>query len=119
MHRRTEILKELVQFTRPTEPLWRELSSFGWDCDDESIRLVFKKQDLLTVFERFLAGEISPKELEDWAEGLECRDDITFEEEDSDLMRDMLFRLSSPILTEDLTIQSVTKMKHELSQKRG
>lgn len=115
MHRRTEILREIVQFARPAEPLWRELSSFGWDCDDESVRLVFKKKELIAVFDRFLAGKISPQELEDWAEGLEGRDDVTFEEEDSELMRDMLFRISSPAITQALTMQSVTQMKHELT----
>lgn len=119
MHRRTEILQALVQFTRPTEPLWRELSSFGWDCDDESIHLVFKKKDLIAVLDQFLAGDISPKELEDWAEGLECREDLTFEEEDSEMMRDMLFRLSSPAITEALTVLSVTQMKRELTEERG
>jgi hypothetical protein len=119
MHRRTEILKELVRFTRPAEPLWRELSSFGWDCDDESIHLVFKKEDLVAVLDRFLVGDISPKELEDWAEGLECRDDITFAEKESEMMRDMLFRISSPAITKALTIQSVTQMKYELTTERG
>jgi hypothetical protein len=116
MHRRTQILKALVQFTRPTEPLWRELFSYGWDCEDESLHLVFKKEELITVLDRFLAGEISPEELEDWAERLECRDDITFEEADSERMRDLLFRLSSPAINDELTLDTIAQMKGKLTE---
>jgi hypothetical protein len=46
-----EILQELARFETPTEPLLRELRSFGWDWSDAPL-LVLKKEDFLRIIDR-------------------------------------------------------------------
>lgn len=118
MNRRAEILQELVRFEKPTEPLLRELGSFGWDWSEAPL-LVLKKEDLVRVVDRFLAGEIDAAQLQQWAENLEVREDVAFDEPEEALIDDVFFRLATPEINEPLTRQSVQRMKDELTRNRG
>ena len=118
MNRRAEILQELVRFDKPTAPLMRELRSLGWDWSGDAL-LILKKEDLLRIIDRFLTGEVTAAQLQEWAENLEVRDDVTFDEEEKESIDDVFFRLATPEINEPLTLQSVQKMKDELTQKGG
>jgi hypothetical protein len=115
VNRRAEVLQELVRYEKPTEPLMRELKSFGWDWSDAPL-LVLKKEDLLKIINRFLSGEISATQLQEWAENLEVREDIAFDEKESELIDDVFFRLATPEINEPLTSESVQRMKDELTR---
>ena len=118
MNRRAEILQALVRFDKPTEPLLRELGSFGWDWNEAPL-LVLKKGDLLRVVDRFLTGEIDAAQLQQWAENLEVREDVAFDDHEEALIDDVFFRLATPEINEPLTRESVQKMKYELEQTGG
>jgi hypothetical protein len=115
MSRRAEILQELARFETPTEPLLRELRSFGWDWSDAPL-LVLKKADFLRVVDRFLAGQISAAQLQEWAENLEEREDVAFDESEGELLDDIFFRIATPEINEPLTQEVVQRMRHELTR---
>jgi hypothetical protein len=119
MNRRAEILHELVRFEKPSGPLMRELQSFGWDWAEEAPLLILKKEDLLRIIDRFLAHEISAEQLHEWAENLEVREDVAFDEKESDLIDSVFFRIAVPEIHEQLTQESVGRMRAELSSKKG
>jgi hypothetical protein len=106
MRRRTQILQELARFETPSEPLLRELRSFGWDWTGKPL-LVLTKADILRVIDRFLAGQISAAQLQEWAENLEVREDVAFEERDAELLDDIFFRIATPMINEPLTHEVV------------
>lgn len=118
MNRRAEILHELVRFEKPSYPLRCELGSFGFDWDGEPL-LILKKEHLLRIIERFLADEITAAQLQEWAENLEVREDVAFDEEERDLIDPIFFRISSPEIHESLTHDSVRRMQAELTRKKG
>jgi hypothetical protein len=115
MHRRAEILQELARFETPTEPLLRELGSFGWDWTGAPL-LVLTKADILRVIDRFLAGQISAAQLQEWAETLEVREDVAFEERDAELLDDIFFRIATPMINEPLTHEVVQRMRDEITR---
>ena len=96
----------------------RELGSFGWDWEGDAL-LILKKEDLLRIIDRFLAGEVTAVQLQEWAENLEVRDDVAFDGEEKELIDEVFFRLATPEINEPLTLQSVQKMRDELTRKRG
>lgn len=118
MNRRAEILEELVRFDRPTEPLMRELSSLGWDWNGEPL-LTLQKAHLLRIIDRFLAGDITAEQLQQWAENLEVREDVAFDQEEEELLDDVFFRIATPFINEPLTRESVQEMRDELTRKEG
>jgi len=116
--RRAEILQELVRFEAPSAPLVRELRSFGWDWSGEPL-VVIKKEDLLRVIDRFLAGELSAPQLQEWAENLEVREDVAFDEEERDLVDPIFFRIATPEINDPLTLDVVRQMRRELTNEEG
>jgi hypothetical protein len=115
MSRRAEILQELARFETPTEPLLQELRAFGWDWSGAPL-LVLTKADLLRVIDRFLAGQISAAQLQQWAENLELREDVAFDERDAELLDDIFFRIATPEINEPLTHDVVRRMRDEIAR---
>lgn len=113
--RRAEILRELARFETPTEPLLQELRSFGWDWSDAPL-LVLTKADFLRVIDRFLAGYISAAQLQEWAENLEVREDVAFDERDAELLDDVFFRIATPEINEPLIHDVVQRMRDEITR---
>lgn len=118
MNRRAEILEQLVRYEVPTEPLVRELRGFGWDWNCEPL-LILRKEHLIRIIDRFLAGEISGAELHQWAENLELREDVAFEDTDADMIDSVFFRLAVPEINEPLTPEVVRNLRRELGHDCG
>ena len=114
MNRRAEILQELARYESPTEPLMNKLGSFGWDWSSEPL-LILKKEHFLSIINRFLANQISALQLQEWAENLEVREDVAFDERNAELLDDIFFRIATPFINEPLTKEVVQKMKEQLT----
>ncbi len=112
--RRADILRRLVRYDEPPEPLMRELREFPWDWFEEEPLVVLSASDLLRVIDRFLAGEIDAQQLQVWAERLECREDFGFDPADEELVDDVFFRLATPFINEPLTPEAVARMREQL-----
>lgn len=119
MNRRAEILQELVRYEKPSEPLMRELKSFGWDWSEEAPLIVLKKEHLLRIMDRFLADDITAAQLQEWAENLEAREDVAFDPKEEELLDEIFFRIATPFINESLTKEVARKMRDELTETRG
>lgn len=108
---RSLLLHELLHFTRPTADVVRNLSDFGWDSDEELVTL--QADHVAAVLSRFLSGEIESQEVEDWANAVECRDDIGMRLDSP--VADVLHALANPSLIYPLTkhfaIEQVAMLK--------
>ena len=114
VQRRADILKRLIRYEEPPEPLTSELREFPWDWLEEEPLVRLSTDDLLHVIDRFLAGDIDAQQLQDWAERLECREDIGFGPDDEELVDDVFFRLATPFINEPLTEETVSRMREQL-----
>jgi hypothetical protein len=108
---RTFHLEELLQFSRPIAGVVSDLSAFGWDSDEELVTL--EPSHISAVLNRFLSGEISVADVEDWANAIECREDIGLIQESP--VADALDELANPLLTRPLTRQSAAEWVVALS----
>jgi hypothetical protein len=112
--RRAELLRHLVEFDEPCEPVQKELVQFGWEWRAAPLVKIERKH-MLSVMDRFISGRISAGDLHFWADRLEGRDDISFDAEDGDLLREMLFRIANPEASESLTVEVVTALRKVLA----
>ena len=112
---RSVLIKEIAQLGANYIDYKKEIQEFPWDCDDELYFLT--KADLLSVFSRFLSGELNSEELEKWADFLECRDDLGYELEFEDELREIIFLLANPIINykiDDKLIKELTDKVREM-----
>ncbi|HBA70776.1 MAG TPA: hypothetical protein DER40_06405 [Geobacter sp.] len=101
-----ETLEDLVEFRKTPEELQDALKGFPWDSE-ELVQL--GRQHVSTVLKRYLAGEISTQEVDDWANLIECRDDIDYED-----VADVLHILANPLITNELTSAVAAQFIEEL-----
>jgi hypothetical protein len=93
------ILSGLVEFTRPLDELLIELKRLEWDSEAPLVTL--KVKHLVSTLRRYLAGQLSCKDVEIWANAIEMRDDIGYEPDT--IAGQLLHELANPLLTVPLT----------------
>jgi hypothetical protein len=102
----------LILYELPIESVLAELSGLGWDAPEPLVLLT--REDIVRILDRYLAGELGAAEVTDWANLLECREDIGFPTGEEDVRSDAVFRLANPSLTDAVTPELGQVIRREL-----
>jgi hypothetical protein len=95
---RTASLEALVKVTMPISEAISRLTEFPWDSDTELVNIT--PEDFCHVLSLFKQNSLSSAEIEDWANALECRDDVGLS---ALLTQELLYELANPLLTQPLS----------------
>ena len=110
---RFSVLKDLVSFSKPIDELSNMLSQLSWDYDGEPF--IVNSIDVKSVLERFLDGRCTAKDLEDWANLIECREDLELEEHKFEELENVIDCLANPTLQGEITTASCKNLLASLS----
>jgi hypothetical protein len=97
---RAVLLRQLIEYRLPVETTIAELSTYGWDSEEPHVRLEAK--DIKGVLRRYLNEELSSAQVTDWADLIECREDIDSGQSESALSS-LIFQLANPNLNAEVT----------------
>ncbi|HEX2210578.1 MAG TPA: hypothetical protein VHG93_23055 [Longimicrobium sp.] len=111
---RRSLLMSLLRGERPTAELRRELARHPWDCESPLVTL--EATHVRGMTQRFVDGLISARDLEDWADALELREDIDMEAGKEDLLRETIQRLANPELYDPLTRDHAADILREMDE---
>ena len=111
---KTSILLDLVHFKNNIDALKNMLSQIGFDSETELVSM--SRDDIVENLQSSLDKKISFLELEEWANLIECREDIGFEDEKT---QEMIFKLANPYLYGKLDEKQVLSYLNELDEKCG
>ena len=100
---RVDWLKALLNFDRPLEEVTSGLVSFPWDSLEELA--ILNSDHFIEVLRRYLVGEVGSEQVETWANAIEGREDIGFDQDNRDLVREVLHELANPYLTRALSFE--------------
>ena len=106
---KTSILLDLVYFKNNIDTLKNMLSQIGFDSETELASM--SRDDIAEILQRSLDKKISFLEIEEWANLIECREDIDFEDEKT---QEMIFKLANPYLYGKLDEKQVLSYLNEL-----
>jgi hypothetical protein len=109
---RSELIKGIAQIGANYSDYKMEIQKYPWDCDSELYFLT--KEDLLSVFSRFQSGELDSVTIEKWANFLECRDDLGYQIEHEDDLREIIFLLANPVINYSIDAKLVTELTEEI-----
>ncbi|MGV7217710.1 hypothetical protein [Bradyrhizobium sp. UFLA05-112] len=98
---RETILSSLIHFDASIPDLKSGLGSLTWDSDPV---VTLARRDIVAVLERFSTGEIDALAVEDWANLVECREDIGFESGYEDVIHAAIHDLANPVLSGELRV---------------
>jgi hypothetical protein len=113
---RVRALHSLVKYELPVDRALAQLSSFGWDAPEPLVWLT--SADVENLLARYASGELTAEQVTDWADLIECREDIGVSNEEA-YLNGIVFRLANPNLNEEITPQVVGRMQKEIQRARG
>jgi hypothetical protein len=108
---RARLIGELLNYERSVQDVLAGLSTYGWDSDEPLREL--KPSHVRHALHRFVLAELSAAQVEEWANAIECRDDIAYEP--SSLEGDTIFELANPELTQQLDLARAKQLLQLLS----
>ena len=98
---RKQLLLDLILLRGKTQDIKHEPSKQSWDSVSPIVKI--DTQSMIFVLTKYIKGEISTDELEEWANLVECRDDI----EIPSLIQEFIFELANPEINGDITKKKV------------
>ena len=93
---RRKVLLELLNWTSPLREVFAQVALFAWD--HETTLVLVERHHLRNALTRYVEGSAISEEMEQWAEALESRDDVGFEDGVAELARELLWKLANPAL---------------------
>ena len=92
------VLRMSVGYTDEIKNLQLE----NWDVEKPLV--ILTSNILQMLLRKYILGEINASELQYWAEFVELRDDIGYEEKNEDVLREVIFELATPEINRVLSL---------------
>lgn len=108
---RLEILIDVLEHRHSWPVLAERLRLIPFDAPHPLIKAA--PRHVISTLERFLSGELSALDVEEWANLIEMREDIEFDA----VTKDAIWELANPQLTEQLTISAAKRIVTALNLK--
>lgn len=111
---RLEIVRQLLDLSVPLDSAASALRRFGWDYEGEQAEL--RRKHLKNVLNLYLDERLPAADVERWANLVEGREDICFEEGAEEAIGEILYQLANPVLVGRLTKESAEELIAAASQ---
>ena len=92
---RKEIVTHLIKLDKPLEEISMLLQALSWDSEEE---IPLRKRDIKSVLVRYINDSIDIKTLTKWANMIEGREDIRYDESCFKDVKQLVFDLANPDL---------------------
>ena len=101
MESRAQLLESLLQYSAPIEQIMEKLKRFLWDS--KTVLVTITRKNIIRLLEDYCAGGLEAGRVEEWANALEAREDIAFEDGHEGALQEAIYQLANPLLTAHLT----------------
>ena len=112
LENRTSLLERVVRYELPIEDTLVLLRAYGWEAPGELVQLAVA--DAVAILERYLAGELTGRQVQHWAELLELRKDVGYAPPQADELRRLIFALANPEASESLSPSLARRLRRLL-----
>ena len=114
MKSRHTLLTELLAINRPLALITQELSEYPSGSNEEILEL--RRAHIVDACRRVLSGNLTTFDLSRWADTLEGREDLKYQEGKEKELATALFELSSPEINSPLNSQFLTDLITRLDE---
>jgi hypothetical protein len=111
---RRACLEDLVRCVLPIRPTADAVRRLPWDSEAGAL-VVLTLAHCIAVMDRFSAGQLSADQIEEWADALECREDIRHEVE---IVGEVIHTLANPALYGAITAALVKDLRERCAAGR-
>lgn len=110
---RTWVIGRLLHFAEPFDSLNQRIAQIPWDYTGVGVEMNIGH--IKSVLERYLKGDLTKEDVENWANAIEGREDINFRMSSAPAIEETIFELANPVLTQSLTARRAAELLTELS----
>jgi hypothetical protein len=110
---RHEALKNLLELNGSVSSLVEAVQAFPWDAD--AALVTFTRAHMRAALQKYRDKALDAEQLEDWANAIECREDVGFEAGYEDMLQEAIFQLANPLLTLAVTDESARLLVAKLA----
>lgn len=100
---RAESLRQIITFGEFREKAFTELVKFG--CDSETALFEINLKILAEILRMYISGFITADDLEEWANFIECRDDVNYSK-----IEDYIYAIANPEIMGEINVSKITQM---------
>lgn len=111
--KRTDLLSAVVAHELPIEPVIAQLAELPWDSE---VLIELCPQHVVAILDRYLRSELSAEQVAEWAERIECRDDIGFAQTSAETTKEAIFTLANSKLNEPFSHAGAERLRTRLLQ---
>lgn len=104
------ILENLIKLSTDISSITKQLERYEWDTVIPLV--ILSKFDVINILKKFLQDKITSNILVEWANLIEMRDDIDFED---DMIVDIIFELANPEINGEITYERINYLLKEIS----
>ncbi len=115
MLERRKLLKKLLKYDGNLKEITTSLEKLGWDSNVSLITL--QRQEIIEILNRYIKSEFTTSDIEEWANAIEGREDIDYENGYDELISTIIFKLANPLLTQGLDPQVASEIINSLTKK--
>mgnify|MGYP001687807932 CR=1 FL=1 len=114
MMAKIDILLNLINFTKDISAIKRDLAKIGFDSESELVTIT--QNTIANILNRVIDKEISYNLLEEWANLIECREDIGYEDE---ILQEIIFELANPCLYGEINERKICMILDRIKCRRS
>ena len=112
---RLDLVTSLVEARFPLESTCRELAGYPWDADEPLVTLT--PRHVANTLRRYIGGELAAADVGAWADALELRDDVGFEDAHAAALGHAIFVLANPAVNGALTPEVARELLSSIDER--
>ena len=109
-----DILLNLINFAKDMSAIKSDLVKIGFNSESELVTIT--QNTIANILNRVIDKEISYDLLEEWANLIECREDIGYEDE---ILQEIIFELANPCLYGEIDEEKICMILDEIKYGRS
>jgi hypothetical protein len=113
MAARTDVLYSLIRLDRPIDEIRAELLTFPWGHPQELVTLT--AEHIRSVLTRLTSGTLTADLVCEWADAIEMREDIGYEERFHEEIVEAIHVMADPLLNGPLDCGEVARLLASLA----
>lgn len=107
------LLQKLIKLDGSLETILPLLRLFDWDSDHSLV--ILQRKDIIVILQKYLENKLTAPDVEKWANAIEGRDDVGYEDGYTPIILSAINQLANPILTRELNAQAANELIVRLS----
>lgn len=109
---RMSLLSDFLNLNGDFRLIREELLKLKWDYDEV---IVLTREHLIKLLSKYISGEFTNKDIVDWTNVIESREDIGYESLHEEMIKELIFQLANPEINSNLDQKKAMKYLSLLS----